>query len=330
MRTQRKATAESSGIKILRWQRRAEVVTKASLPCLAAYHTLNLTAGCPNACVYCYAQHYAHNPGPGRLAYYVNAADRLRAEFPRMRERPTIVYLSTACDPFPPFEEILEHMYDVAEFLLEQGVSLVVSTKCVVPQRFVELFARHSALPAPFPRVTVQVGITTVDDSVRAVMEPRASTVAERLDSLRRLRAAGVAAEARLDPLVPGLTDTLDSFCELLPQLARTGVSDAAASYMFLRWGIRPPRDLGVRDWSFQEARNLYTHKVTQYCGAGTIYLPPTDYRRERYALLRDMAGAHGLRVRLCRCKNPELTTDCCNPLPKMHPQKASQEDLLV
>jgi hypothetical protein len=40
----------SQGIKVLRWQRRAEVVTKASLPCLAAYHTLNLTAGCPHCC----------------------------------------------------------------------------------------------------------------------------------------------------------------------------------------------------------------------------------------------------------------------------------------
>ena len=301
-------------------------------------------------------------------------------------------------------------MYEIMALLLEWGVSLVISTKGVVPGRFVDLFARYNSnppaekaasaplpgvqeglaaaketAPAPlpgvqaglaaaketapaslpglqagltptkeaaaapfpcvgvqaglaaaretagvsFPRVCVQVGITTADDGARALMEPRASSVRDRRDSLRRLRAAGVAAEARLDPLVPGRTDTLDSFCALLAELARTGVSDAAASYMFLRWGIRPPRDLKRRDWSFQEMRKIYTHKVTQYCGGGTIWLPPPDYRRERYALLKDVAAAHGLRVRLCRCKNPELTNECCNPLPKTHPRKSEEAGFL-
>jgi DNA repair photolyase len=53
------------------WQRRAGVLTQPKLPCLAAYHALNLTAGCPNECHYCYAQTYAHHPGelPHKKSY---------------------------------------------------------------------------------------------------------------------------------------------------------------------------------------------------------------------------------------------------------------------
>ncbi|KPL09159.1 hypothetical protein AMJ85_07120, partial [candidate division BRC1 bacterium SM23_51] len=66
----------------MKWQRRAGLFTQPKLPCLAAYHALNLTAGCPNECHYCYAQTYAHHPGWGTVAFYANLLSRLREEWP--------------------------------------------------------------------------------------------------------------------------------------------------------------------------------------------------------------------------------------------------------
>jgi hypothetical protein len=84
----------------------------------------------------------------------------------------------------------------------------------------------------------------------------------------------------------------------------------AAASILCLRWGIRPPRDLAQGDWSFSRMRRLYTHRFSKYCGGGTICLPSTEYRRERYATLRALADAHGVRLHQCHCKNPDLIPD--------------------
>jgi DNA repair photolyase len=130
----------------------------------------------------------------------------------------------------------------------------------------------------------VQVGIPTLGDEARRVIEPRAATVSQRLDNLKRLHAAGIGAEARLDLLVPGLTDTNESFKVLLPALARAGVRQAVVSFPFLRWGINFPNDLASGDWSARAMRRLYTHKVTDYCGGGTIWLPEATYRGERLA----------------------------------------------
>jgi hypothetical protein len=63
--------------------------------------------------------------------------------------------------------------------------------------------------------------------------------------------------------------------------------------------------------------RRRYTLKVTDYCGGGTIWLPPLDYRLERIKLIQEIAEANGISVKLCRCKNSDLPlAQCCHPTP--------------
>jgi len=187
-------------LKVVAWQRRAEALTRPKLPCLAEFRTVNLTAGCPNECRYCYAQSYAHHPGWGKVAFYANAKDKLKDELARWntnRQRrpqtggdraaspsaepfpesagepggPRLVYFSTASEPFVPAPGILDDLYEIMAALLEVGTALVVSTKGVVPERFVALFARYPG------KVCVQVGITTLDDEARRLIEPRAASL---------------------------------------------------------------------------------------------------------------------------------------------------------
>ena len=46
-------------------ERKSDVLKRPSLPCLSEYHTINLAAGCPYKCRYCYAQSFRSNPGQG-------------------------------------------------------------------------------------------------------------------------------------------------------------------------------------------------------------------------------------------------------------------------
>jgi DNA repair photolyase len=301
----------SPPLRVLGWQRRSCLLTQPKLPCLATYHALNLTAGCPNECRYCYAQSFAYHPGWGTVAFYANFLSRLREELPAMREKPRLVYFSTACEPFLSIEPILDDLYEIMTLLLDAGVFLLIVTKGAIPRRFAALFEMHRE------EVFVQIGITTVDDTVREFMEPHAATVTQRFENFELLMAHGVPCEARMDPLIPGLTDDEVSLDALLYDLSRRGVHRATASYLFLRWGIRPPADLSRGNWSFREMRRLYTHKVSDYCGRGMIWLPPTDYRRRKYADLTTLAAGHNIRLRLCACKNKDLTSDCCHPLPR-------------
>ena len=198
--TRGRGSKSEGSLKVVAWQRRAEVLTRPKLPCLAEFHTVNLTAGCPNECRYCYAQSYAHHPGWGKVAFYANAKDKLKDELARWntnrQRRPQtggdraaspsaepfpegageprglrLVYFSTASEPFVPAPGILDDLYEIMAALLEVGTALVISTKGVVPERFVALFARYPG------KVCVQVGITTLDDEARRLIEPRAASL---------------------------------------------------------------------------------------------------------------------------------------------------------
>lgn len=284
-------------VKVVAWQRRAEVLTRPKLPCLSAFHTINLSAGCPNECRYCYAQSYAHH------------REKLVQELARLRRPPRLVYFSTTSEPFLPAPRVLDEMHAIMTTLLKTGAALLISTKGIIPERFIKLFSHNPG------KVVVQVGITTVDENVRRLIEPRAASVPQRLDNLERLSAAGISAEARLDPLIPGLTDTDDNFEILIPALVDANVSEAVVSFLFLRWGIDFSKDLSLDDWSARKMRRLYTHKVTDYCGGGTIWLPEANYRAERFKALESIGTDNGLTIKLCRCKNSDLSqAQCCHP----------------
>lgn len=296
-------------MKIIERTRRSAILRHPLLPCLARHYTINLTSGCPNQCVYCYAKSYTFHPGWGTVVYYSNSFEALQRELARKRRQPELVYFSTASEPFLPAPSILDGVYNIMRLLLEQGIFILISTKCAIPERFIQLFKQFHV------QVHIQVGMTTANDDVRQTLEPNAASVQERLNNLVRLIGYGIKAELRMDPLIPGLTDMNESFDRLLDAVEQTGVRSGMMSYLFLRPSIRFPEDLSFGSWSFREAAQpLYTTRVDDYCGDGIIWIPRADYRKESYARLKEIARSHRIVLNLCRCKNKDVTDEFCHP----------------
>lgn len=310
-------------LKIIERQRKSAILRHPLLPCLAQHYTINLTSGCPNQCVYCYAKSYTFHPGWGKVIFYSNSFEALKKELARKRDHPKLVYFSTASEPFLPAQSILDEIHKIMSLLLDRGVFILISTKCAIPDRFIELFKR---IPA---QVHIQVGMTTANDDIRRTLEPHAASVQERLNNLAALVKNGIRAELRMDPLIPGLSDTDESFESLLCAVEQTGVRSGMASYLFLRPSIRFPDDLTCGAWSFRDsAQPLYTTRVDDYCGNGIIWIPRSDYRRERYVCLKEIANSHRIALNLCRCKNKDVTDKCCHPLPPQQISTMKQTEL--
>jgi DNA repair photolyase len=209
------------------------------------------------------------------------------------------------------------------ELLLENDVSLLISTKSRIPDAFLDLFVRHPG------KVHVQVGLTTISDRVRELLEPHAAGIADRLHTLRALVDRGVKAEARGDPLIPELTDSQESFESLCRTISECGARSLAASYLFLRRGNYRAMNVEIEGWSFQDmAGRLYTDQIENYCGGGSIRIPDRGYRRIKYAQMKDIAEKYGLKLHLCRCKNPDLISKCCHPQPSTNHGQGVQTDL--
>jgi DNA repair photolyase len=97
------------------------------------------------------------------------------------------------------------------------------------------LITRDTALLGRLPDVRAGVSLPTIDDSVRRHFEPRAASIAQRLDALRTLRAVGVRTFAVVQPMLPGdvhaLADAIAGACSSASLDVLRGEEGATADF---------------------------------------------------------------------------------------------------
>jgi DNA repair photolyase len=284
--------------------RRSTALSSSALECFRGAATINLTQGCAHRCTYCYARAYTNYPGDDRVILYDNIADRLAAELARKRNLPTQVYFSPSTDCFGPYPELQRATYNCMRLLLERGIGVAFVTKGIIGPEFGPLFQRHRDL------VHAQIGLNTTDPRIARILEPLAATPRQRLTNIERLIARGIPAEARIDPMIPYLTDTPETLTDLCRELARRGVTRISAAYLHIRPGIRAllRRELPGPVLRRRVLAAFGHGEWLPLRGAGSsIQVLPAPYRRRGFERLRTNAARHGLQLRVCACKNPDL-----------------------
>jgi len=291
-------------------ERRGAVLTPSGLACLAGVPTVNVSSGCAHQCVYCYGRGYSRYPGEDTVLVYQDTEAQVEKELARKRRRPAAVYFCPSCDAFQPVDAVLEESYQTMRVLLESGVGMEFVTKGTIPGRFLDLFSRHPG------RVSTQIGLTTLDDPLRAALEPGAAPVDERLRSISRLKEVGVSVSARADPLIHGVTDGDADVSALMGGCRQRGVTVMAVSYLFLRPAIVASLKRHIVDRALVE-RILAPY--AQGCrfalrgGASGGRTLPESIRRAGFERMKQLAAEHGLRVQVCGCKNSDATSDQCH-----------------
>jgi hypothetical protein len=125
----------------------------------------------------------------------VNAPELLAAEIKR---KPIgTVWISGVCDPYQPLEAKYKLTRQCLEILLRNGWPVNVQTRSPLVLRDLDLLKSSS-------EVQVTMSITTADDSVRRIFEPKAPPIRGRVDALGKLHAAGVRTQAMIAPMLPG------------------------------------------------------------------------------------------------------------------------------
>lgn len=135
--------------------------------------------------------------------------------------------MSGVTDPYQSVERRLKITRRCLEVLVEFRNPVAMITKSHLVTRDIDLLqelALHRAAAA-------NLSITTLQNDVQRVMEPRAATPARRLDAVRRLADAGIPAGVMVAPVIPGLTD--HEIPEILERAAEAGA--VRAGYIMLR-----------------------------------------------------------------------------------------------
>jgi len=286
-----------------RRDRRGPILTPSSLPCLRDMPTINITEGCAHGCSYCYTQGYSSFPGEGRVVLFDNIPELVRAELGRKRRCPRRVYFSPSSDAFQPLPDVQDVAHQTISILLEWGIEVAFLTKGALDERILALFAKTPK------QVYAQVGITTLDEHLWQTFEPGAASPAARLRNMESLARIGVSTTARLDPLIPGLTDTEENLSTLLAELRRREVRKIAASYLFLRpaFAVRLAEQVHLLAGSACSPASWSWGQLADGVGGGQMAAPET--RRCGFERLRGLADNHGIELHVCACKNPDLAS---------------------
>ena len=168
-------------------------------------HSLSPARNCTFGCTYCYVPTMGIYGGLqpadwqnwGRFTTFKSNAPELLRKALRPHQA---IYCSPLVDPYQPAEETEQMMPRLLDVLLERPPAVfVLQTRGPLILRDLEQISRLARRTA----VRVSFSITTDREDVRRLYEPHCAPIAERLEVVRKLRAAGIATYATLAPLLP-------------------------------------------------------------------------------------------------------------------------------
>lgn len=264
------------------------VVSSRNLPFVWA---INPYRGCEFACKYCYAR-YTHEfmemtdeDFEHKIFVKQHAADLLRHELKKVKRAEPIA-IGTATDPYQP----AERRYEITRAILEEfarhrGFEVGIVTKSNLVVRDTELL-REIAL---HNRLFVSVTITTVNVELARILEPRAPRPDLRLEAVRQLNLAGIAAGINCAPVLPGITDAPKDLDSLVAAAASAGAKSIFAMPLFLK----PCSAAVFLPFLEKEFPRLVQSYRERY--ADRAFLPPA-YGKRLAELMARLRAKHGIR----------------------------------
>ena len=169
-------------------------------------YCVNAYTGCQVNCRYCYARlfmaRYSGHAEPWGtfVDVKVNAPEVLAKQAAKAKRG--VVWISSVCDAYQAVEAKYGLTRRCLEILAAERFPVSVQSKSVLLLRDIDIFLRFEEFEAGFT-------ITTDDERIASLFEPGASSVAERLDALAVLKAAGLRTFAFVGPILPGNPEAL-------------------------------------------------------------------------------------------------------------------------
>ncbi len=174
-----------------------DYLTKSKLP--ASDYVINPYVGCPHGCKYCYASFMKRFTGhTENWGEFVDVKKCTKPIDLKKISKKT-VFLSSVTDCYNPLEEKYCITRGILRELIKSDCHLDISTKS-------KLILRDIDLLKEMHDVTVSLSINTLDEEFREDMD-NASTIEERLNTLKTLHENGIKTVLFMSPIFPYITD---------------------------------------------------------------------------------------------------------------------------
>ncbi|MBK3435633.1 MULTISPECIES: PA0069 family radical SAM protein [Pseudomonas] len=210
------------------------IITRNTSPDLPFDRSINPYRGCEHGCIYCYARpsHAYWDMSPGldfetKLIAKSNAAQVLEQQLSKPGYVCAPINLGSNTDPYQPIEREYQITRQTLEVLLRYRHPVTIVTKGSLILRDLDLLTELARQRL----VAVMISLTSLDDELKRILEPRAAAPKARLRAIRVMREAGIPVGVLCSPMIPMINDR-----ELESLLAEAHAAGAqSAAYMMLR-----------------------------------------------------------------------------------------------
>ncbi len=186
------------------------IIARNDSPDVGFDASVNPYRGCEHGCIYCFArpthEYFGLSAGldfETKIFVKEDAPELLRRALASPRYEPEVIAMSGVTDCYQPVERKLRLTRGCLEVLAEFHNPTAIITKNHLVTRDADILGEMAA----WKGAAVNVSITSLDEKLQRVMEPRTSTPKRRLEAVEKLANAGVPVRVLAAPMIPGLND---------------------------------------------------------------------------------------------------------------------------
>jgi DNA repair photolyase len=243
------------------------IVNKVDSPDVGMWYSMNPYQGCEHGCIYCYArnvhEYWGYSAGldfERKIIVKKNAPQMLRRFLMNPKWECVPISLSGNTDCYQPAEKKFRLTRSLLEICSEFNQPVGLISKNAGMLRDKDLLQKMAARKL----VSILISITSLDEDLRSLMEPRTATARQRLRVIRDLSDLGVRMGVMLGPMIPGLNE--HEMQRIMKAARDNGATFTAYTFIRLNGAVK----LLFHDWlykNFPDRADKVWHLIEQSHG---------------------------------------------------------------
>lgn len=211
---------------------------------LSPKNGMNLYRGCTHGCIYCDSRSTCYNMKHDfeDIEVKINAPELLEKALKNKRKK-CMIGTGSMSDSYIHLEHTLNHTRKCLEIIEHYGFGLSIQTKSNRILRDLDLLKKINEKS----KCVVQITLTTYNEDLCKILEPRVSTTKERFHVLKIMRDNKIPTVVWLDPILPFINDSVENLLGILNYCIQAKV------YGIICFGMGLTLREGSREYFYQK-----------------------------------------------------------------------------
>jgi DNA repair photolyase len=253
------------------------------------HYNLNIYKGCSHGCIYCDSR---------SDCYRIENFDEVKAKEHAMiilekelksKRKKGVIGSGAMSDPYNPQERIHQLTRQSLMLINKYRFGVSLTTKSSLIERDLDLLVeikKHSP-------VLVLMTITSAEDALASIIEPRVSKSSLRFETLRKFGQAGIPTGILMMPILPFINDTEENIQAIVHRGAQCGVR-----YIFPAFGVTTRQN--QRDYFYEQLDRHFPQVKQKYIRAfGERYVCDSPNAQKLALLFQQECDKHSIHYQM-------------------------------